>query len=199
MGRPNLADTRREEILESTARCIAMYGFSATTLSKISEESGMSRGHIRHYVGNRDELMKEFTHWLLGQQEDQSRRIQEHPDFESVASMLDYLFGPELSDSNDDNTIILELLKASRTDETLRGALFSEYGRMQESIRVTLESAVPHALPSLLDATAYSLLSIALGNALLSDLNPENNSDDIVRTAGEQIVTALIAASSMRG
>ncbi|MGH3225487.1 MAG: TetR/AcrR family transcriptional regulator, partial [Streptosporangiaceae bacterium] len=52
-----MAATRREQILDAVTRCVAEYGLEGTTLERVAEASGFSRGHIRHYVGNREEML----------------------------------------------------------------------------------------------------------------------------------------------
>lgn len=57
MGRPSVAAERRRQILEAAIRCIAAKGFAGTTLDGIAEEAGMARGHVRHFAGNRDDVL----------------------------------------------------------------------------------------------------------------------------------------------
>ena len=57
MGRPSLAAERTEQIVAAATRCVLRDGIASTSLERISEESGFSRSHIRHYVSSRDSLM----------------------------------------------------------------------------------------------------------------------------------------------
>ena len=57
MGRRSLAEERRVQILEAAARCIAEHGVEGATQERIAAAAGMSRPHIRHYVGNRGDLL----------------------------------------------------------------------------------------------------------------------------------------------
>ena len=57
MGRPSLANVRREQILDALERCLARDGLVGTTLEAVAEEAGVRRPVIRHYFGNRDELV----------------------------------------------------------------------------------------------------------------------------------------------
>ena len=57
MARPSVALERREQIIEATMTTIAEHGISGTTLDRIADAVGMSRGHVRHFVGNRDRLL----------------------------------------------------------------------------------------------------------------------------------------------
>lgn len=45
-------------IIDTTIRCLARYGYHETTFIRISEESGISRGAMRHHFPSRIDIMK---------------------------------------------------------------------------------------------------------------------------------------------
>src|SRR5699024_12343943 len=57
MARPSVANERRQQIMEATLATMTEHGISGTTLDRIAESAGMSRGHVRHFLGNRDEIL----------------------------------------------------------------------------------------------------------------------------------------------
>lgn len=57
MARPSLAPQRIEEILNALEECILKYGIQATSLENIAETAGMKRTILRHYIGNRDDII----------------------------------------------------------------------------------------------------------------------------------------------
>lgn len=57
MARPSLAPQRIEEILNALEDCILKYGIQATSLENIAETAGMKRTILRHYIGNRDDII----------------------------------------------------------------------------------------------------------------------------------------------
>ncbi|MGI9303924.1 MAG: TetR family transcriptional regulator, partial [Gammaproteobacteria bacterium] len=57
MPRPSLKTQRTGEILDAFQRCIVKYGMQGASLERISEEADMGRTILRHYVGNRDDLI----------------------------------------------------------------------------------------------------------------------------------------------
>ena len=57
MGRPSMATQRAEEILDALEICIIEKGIQATSLEKIAEQAGFKRSILRHYIGNRDEII----------------------------------------------------------------------------------------------------------------------------------------------
>lgn len=57
MGRPSMAAQRVEEILDALEVCIIEKGIQATSLENIAEKAGFKRTILRHYIGNRDEII----------------------------------------------------------------------------------------------------------------------------------------------
>lgn len=185
MGRPSVKAERREQILAATARCVARVGLAGLTLEKVSAESGMSRGHIRHYVGNREDLVLALVQWEIGK-DDELAGAENEPD--SVPTMLDYLYGAPFSAPTDDNSVILELLNAARTNDDIRGAMLDGYTALRREIHAVLVANYPDADADELWKRAYALLALAIGNAAMSDLDPATNFDAIVRQNGERLL-----------
>ena len=65
MPRPSLKAQRTEEILEAFARCVGKFGLEGSTLERIAEEAGVKRTILRHYVGNRDDLIDALTESIV--------------------------------------------------------------------------------------------------------------------------------------
>lgn len=57
MSRPSMAAQRAEEILDALEICIIERGIQATSLENIAEKAGLKRSVLRHYIGNRDEII----------------------------------------------------------------------------------------------------------------------------------------------
>ncbi|MFC6714154.1 TetR/AcrR family transcriptional regulator [Branchiibius cervicis] len=177
---------RRAQILAATAQCVATFGLAGLTLEKVSAESGMSRGHIRHYIGNRDDLILALVEWELGR--DEIAAGGQLTDSSNIAAMLDYLFGPTFSEPGDENTVVLELLNAARTNDGIREAMLDGYNGLRQQINSVLSDTFPAADAELLSGRSYALLCLAIGNAALSDLDRSTASDPIVRAAAERII-----------
>jgi len=73
MGRKSLKAERVTQILDAFERCMEKKGLESTTLENVAEEAGVARRIIRHYVGNRDDLIQaaveriinNFTHQVF--------------------------------------------------------------------------------------------------------------------------------------
>ncbi|NKB61463.1 MAG: TetR family transcriptional regulator [Gammaproteobacteria bacterium] len=58
MGRPSIKAERTQEILDAYERCVSRFGVEGSTLEKIAEEAGLRRSSLRHYIGNKDDLLE---------------------------------------------------------------------------------------------------------------------------------------------
>lgn len=64
MGRPSLAAERRPQLLQAYAECLVRYGVDGTTLDRVAKEAGVTRGLVRHYLGNREEVVRALGDWV---------------------------------------------------------------------------------------------------------------------------------------
>ena len=94
MGRPSLGAQRREQILEAFERCLVTHGLEATTLEAVAAEAGVQRAAIRHFVGNRDELIAasvdHLTQKYRASYAEELRSLD--PTGDRLGAILDYLF-----------------------------------------------------------------------------------------------------------
>lgn len=197
MGRPDLSDSRREDVFEAISRCVIKFGLAGTTLAKLAEESGMSRGHIRHYLGNREELILAYVRWFFDTR-DNGEHLKD-PQFEGLDDVLGLIFGPEFSESNDQNTIVIELWKGSRTDDRLREAMFAGYNTVKEHIAQMLGRELPAVQESAIANTSFALLCLAIGNAVMNDLGRNSVPDSVVQQAGLSLIASLRTPGGKRG
>ncbi|MGW2611834.1 TetR/AcrR family transcriptional regulator [Streptomyces mirabilis] len=200
MGRPSLATERRQQVLEAASRCLARGGLAGATLEKIAEESGLSRSHVRHYVGNRDDLLLALVEWVQ-ERDDRAfaTAVEEAPPERRLGVAMDHLFGPWFLSAGDETGVILELIRAGQSDEKLREAIMSGYRLMLGAIDSGLAAEFPASTPAVRRGTAYGLLCLAIGNAVISDLDRPLGSGGLIRVAGEALVAQLGTVTAARG
>lgn len=170
MGRPSLASQRSEEILAAYTRCVGRYGLDGATLERVAQESGFSRGHIRHYLGNREELREKFLSRLIGRYTEQTRVVYDaaEPGTRSVA-LVHYFFGPDF-EPNDDNAAIDATMGAATYDETLRTNLRTAYLGIESTVHQALREDFPGAPAAIYRSTAYQLFTLVFGHWGLMEL-----------------------------
>ncbi|WP_090150114.1 TetR family transcriptional regulator [Leucobacter sp. USHLN154] len=187
MARPSVADARREQIIEATLTTMAHHGISGTTLDRIADAAGMSRGHVRHFVGNRDRLLLDAARAFY------VAPAVIPPEVDSLEPALDYLFGEEFASSSSDNAIVLAFVELARSSEDIAAVLAEAYGSARERLLAFIAAAYPGSTPAQHEVAAQGVISTALGNVFIGDFDREPK-----RTArSRKAVDALL--SSLRG
>jgi len=67
VARPSVKAERTEEILIAFEHCVALYGVEGATLERLASQSGLQRSLVRHYVGNRNDLVIALVNRFLTQ------------------------------------------------------------------------------------------------------------------------------------
>jgi AcrR family transcriptional regulator len=192
VGRPSMAAERTEQIMQATARCLQKHGLAGTTLERVAEESGLSRSHVRHYVGNRDDLLRAFANWLYtGYEAEFTGKIAAAPDREKLPIAMDYLFSSGFLPIGDDDTVIRELITAGITDESIRATLQERYLQAVQAVEQALTAEYPGASSGARRSVAYGLWCLALGNSTMAELQLPVASGGLIRTAAEQLLERL--------
>ncbi len=109
----------RERLLDATIGCLVDYGYAGTTVTRIAERAGVTRGAQVHHYRTKDDLVTAAVTHLAGRSAEfgwsQVARIADADD--PVGELLDILWemhkGPTF-------TATVELWVAARTDEELR-------------------------------------------------------------------------------
>jgi len=195
MGRPSVAGERRRHILAATIRCIAAYGIGGTTLDRIAEEAGMARGHVRHFAGNRDEILVEAARAFYF--EDQEELDQESasssmfpPTVHTVTDAVDYLFG-ELAAPGSDNVVALAFVEAARSLPSVHSIVVEAYSGARTALGVFLADAYPDAAASARSRVAYGVFALALGNVFMVDVGVPGDPDRDPRGDAELLIATL--------
>ncbi|WP_328477478.1 TetR/AcrR family transcriptional regulator [Actinoplanes sp. NBC_00393] len=192
MGRPSMAAERTEQIMQATARCLQKNGLAGTTLERVAEESGLSRSHVRHYVGNRDDLLRKFANWLYtGCEAEFIGRIAAAPAPQKLPIAMDYLFSSGFLPISDDDTVIRELITAGVADESIRTTMQGHYTLAIQAVENALAAEYPAASPGARRSAAYGLWCLAMGNSMMAELQLPVASGGLVRTAGEALLERL--------
>ena len=118
MARPSMAKQRQEEILDALETCILEKGIQATSLEYLAETAKMKRTILRHYIGNRDEIICALSaRWSDLYQQQWQETLAWLPENDRVNALIDMLFSAR-NDQYVKNTMIGEALfgEAKRLD-----------------------------------------------------------------------------------
>ncbi|GAA4957182.1 hypothetical protein GCM10025331_54240 [Actinoplanes utahensis] len=187
-----MAAERTEQIMQATARCLQKHGLAGTTLERVSEESGLSRSHVRHYVGNRDDLLRRFATWLYtGYEAEFIGRVAEAPAREKLPIVMDYLFSSGFLPISDDDTVIRELITAGIADDGIRATMQAHYTQAVQAVEDAVAAEYPAASPGARRTTAYGLWCLAMGNSMMAELQLPAAAGGLVRASAESLLERL--------
>ena len=161
MGRKSLKEERSAMILDAFERCVSQYGLDGSSLERIAEEAGVKRSIIRHYLGNREDLILALTERVLLKY----RKMTEDmltllTGKDCLQTLLDILF-PDVSQTTSQDIMIMEsLIMASERDERVRGLMrdwMEEYVKQFASV---IQQAHPQASKEKALTIAYGIIGI---------------------------------------
>jgi TetR/AcrR family transcriptional repressor of bet genes len=198
MGRPSLEVERTNEIVLAASRCIALHGLSGATLELIAKESGFSRGHIRYYVGNRDDLIDLVVQNALEPYRNQFAELAELPGGpERVTALLDFLFGEGFQVSGD-YRLFNALFQEVQRDQRLHDQMQVIYRRMQRSIEDTLIESIDGASRPECRLVAFALLCLTLGITDLALLSIYDDGHAMARDVADSLVEQMRVVSKKK-
>lgn len=110
MARPSMAAQRKEEILDALEICILEKGIQATSLENIADTAKVKRTILRHYIGNRDDIICALSErWTTKYTQQWLDLLSWMPTSNRVEALVDAIFSARTKDMTN-NTIIGEAL-----------------------------------------------------------------------------------------
>ncbi|MGI9612777.1 MAG: TetR/AcrR family transcriptional regulator [Acidimicrobiales bacterium] len=129
MGRPRMDDQRGREIVDAFLGLVAEKGLAETTLDDVAAAVDLRRGTVRHFVGNRRDLVVTAAERLIDRYEETFRAaVLDPPDAGATDRMLDFLFTEEDVLATEEKAFDA-LMQPSSDDDRVRGVLASAYER----------------------------------------------------------------------
>lgn len=190
MARPSVATERREQILDATMATIAEHGVHGTTLDRIATATGMSRGHVRHFVGNRDKLLLDTAVAVFAGPSGEVASILP-ADIDDLESALDYLFGPVFASPDRENAVVLGLVELSRSTPEIAEVLTTAYTATRVQLAELVGRAHPDAPHDACATAAYGVLTCALGSVFLGDFDLDPTRMARTRAAADALLATL--------
>jgi AcrR family transcriptional regulator len=193
VGRPSLVAERRQQILAAFSRCIAERGLEGTTLDAIAAQAGVQRAAIRHYVGNRDQLIRAGVEHIAAQY---ARSLE--IDLECASSddrlvaVLDALFlGRFATGHFREDRAVDAMIAAAASDERVRERLREMYARFEEALTREIAAAHPDAAPERVVGIAYAILCLVEQNNAMRFLGLPPERTHAARSAAGDLVETL--------
>lgn len=172
MGRPSLAEKRKHEILGAFGRCVARFGLEGSTLEKIAEEAGMKRSILRHYIGNRDDLINELALKVVAEYRESNRQFfLTLPTNNRAKALVDLLLPAQPIGTTEQLLIIEGLIGASPQYPIVRKLVFDYIDSYIQLVADQLKLISPKSPPAKCWQFSYALICISFNQESLQPLD----------------------------
>jgi TetR/AcrR family transcriptional regulator, transcriptional repressor of bet genes len=202
--RPSLADQRRVEMIRAVEACVREDGIGGLTVQRIADRTGRSRGHVRHYLGNKsDQLQALIATYTERYASALEREIDSAQGVGRRLAVLDRLFGAEWLAAHPDDDIVLDHLAAyAASSGDPAASLQPMYERIRAAIAMALSDAVGEdeaaTRSGAVIALAYGAASqIRMGVIRAAEVLPLAR--DLLRVTESDVRAARTGTSSVTG
>ena len=192
MGRPSLKEKRSDEILDAFARCVGRYGLEGSTLERIAEEAGVKRTILRHYIGNRDEMITALAERVAREFDQATDELFALlPDEGRVDWLVEALFHPSSQTSSQDLAVAQALISASDHYPDIGKQQRAWVLRFDDLIAQELAAAYPQADAGAVREVSFGLLSIYFNTDALGPLRLPEAYVASGRQAAKRLISTL--------
>ncbi len=197
MPRPSLRDQRSRQILDAFLTCAARYGLEGATQERIAFEAGVKRPLLRHYLGNRDEMVAALCAHIVDEfdalNEALADRLRESG---KPSDLIDLLFNPA-SETDPRLVLVFQALTASAaTYPQMRQPLLSSIDRFIDVIASFLRRTCTTRRQLQCQAVAHGLAALFMSSDALSPLDPPPEWRQAAQRAATTLVNSLEAKRS---
>jgi AcrR family transcriptional regulator len=191
MSRKNLVNLRREEILHGFGRCISKFGLDVS-LEQIAAETGVKRSILRHYIGNREELVEALIE-RIAQSYLQEMKVtfNEITKTRSETTLLDYLFDVDGKDTDWDRVIIDVLATARERYPSAKQNLQNMFREFVNLLTNTLTILYTKAKPEECNHIAYALFCLVTTHETMQWVGFANIQRETVQENAKILLNAL--------
>lgn len=198
MGRKSRTEARREEILAAFERCIGRDGIDVP-LERIADEAGVQRSLIRHYLGNRDELVDQVIARIAEAYPRRVAELLERALERGLEGVLDILF-PFADSAHDWDAEAFDEWEA--VIGAVLGTAQGRYPQAKERVARMMEEIVERAAAGLLERhpradpgacreVAYGLFCLIQGHESLLKIGVAARHTDLVRENARHMLERL--------
>lgn len=194
MARPDLSAERSEQILDAFSRCVARSGLDSASLEEVAGEAGVRRSIIRHYIGNRDDLVAAFLDRLgvrLQRQNDEMRAwFIANP---GIGSLPDYLFQAA---PDDDLPVLESVYSAARRNPAIAARLDTWLQGFVDALGDVLRASFPDADQDAVMTVAYGLAAIYNDHQSMLTLGAPPRHHAMALAAAKVLIASLTMRAS---
>ncbi|MCL6268617.1 TetR/AcrR family transcriptional regulator [Sansalvadorimonas sp. 2012CJ34-2] len=191
MPRPSLKEERTEQVLQAFQKCVARYGLDGSSLERIAEESGLQRSLVRHFVGNRTDLVHSLAARVIEQSDLQWQLlIEQLPETNAVDTLLQCLFFYK-DEQPETMLIVSSLISAAVRDDVLKKAMQKWFQQFVGDIEKILQRDFSTASKEDIHNTAFGIVSLYLNLDSLTPLDLDDHYRPPAHKAATKLVSTL--------
>ena len=191
MPRPSLTDVRTAEILDAFAACVARYGLDGATLERIAQTAGVKRPILRHYLGNRAEMIDKLVDHVLARFDRATNDlISTLPESGRLDELLDLLFHENRREPSDASIFQAFVGVAARYPK-IRQGVFDFVAGFEAAVTKEVADAYPKADPSRCRVAGAGITAIYFNVAAVGPLGPPERWIATQRQAADALVEGL--------
>ena len=193
MPRLSIKDQRAKEIVSAFERCIVRNGINGAQLEKIAAESGIQRPALRHFIGNREELIFELTKSIATEYSKMLTTADKLLDQVGTSpnDLLVILFMQSRLTTPERIIVFVNLFSISHRYPYVKKQLNKWYLDYVAWVAKQLGKYKPKASKNELESTAIALVSLSINFASLAPLEIKDADANHMMAAGTKLINAL--------
>ncbi|WP_133405790.1 TetR/AcrR family transcriptional regulator [Parashewanella tropica] len=184
MARPSMVEQRRTEILDALEECILKQGLQDTSLENIAETAGVKRTILRHYIGNRDQIIAALSErWRNIYSAQWKEVISYLPETHTVDALLAMLFDIGSEQDNRDNIISDELFTEAKRLESVKRDQEQNMADFVTHCSQVLANEYPKANTNDIELVCYGIYSNYLTSKSMLLLNLKEANEKLAQSS----------------
>lgn len=192
MPRPSLKDERSHEILDAFLTCVARFGLEGATQERIAEEAGVKRTLLRHYLGNRDDMIRALMEFVIAGFSENTATLEQvlGPDGD-LSQLITVLF--DARDASDPRLMLAYQAMVASVDTypDMRAPLLESLQSFLNVIEAAAKRSHPCSAPDRIQAVAHGISAAYVNLDALSPLNPPAQWNTAAKSAATLLASAL--------
>jgi AcrR family transcriptional regulator len=168
-----MKDQRTAEILDAYLTCVARFGLEGATQDRIAAEAGVKRPLLRHYLGNKDQMVIELTHHVVQRYREAVDRLKQvaHA-VQSPTELVDLLFHDEGPHDQRVGLAWQTLATSVPENPALGQPLIDSQAYFLTTLTDVLKRVAPKTSDVQIRAVAQGIAAIFLSQDSLTPLSP---------------------------
>ncbi len=164
-----MVEPTKKKILDAAAKCFSKWGYAKTTMDKIAEEAGVSKGTLYWYFKSKEELFVELKKKSIAKVRDQFEKLfSQNKTFDlKLKKAIDLYLSPLVPEKREIARLKAEFLAEAPKIPELNNMLKQQYELIQGLIASTIQEAIKKGeLRNDIDPKSLSMILLAMLDGL---------------------------------